>query len=73
MFVEVFADSPPHGVEYHVDALAAREFGSRHAVGIGSHQDDPINKAFERKRCDIESNSHIDAFLSHIVLHIVLC
>ena len=72
MLVKRWMDGVPKWIEYKINTFTARELGCRDKVRIPCDEHNLIHLALEAQRCDINADSHIDAFLDRGVVEIVV-
>lgn len=66
MFKEIVRYLQPQRIENEIDTLSAGEFCGRDKIAISSDQDNPIYLLLETDSGDVQTNPHVDTFLTDI-------
>lgn len=72
VLVEVGRNGIPHRIEDEVDAFPACLFCGGNEVGISCDEDDLIDLSLESQRGDVESDLHVDSFLTGVVKEVLI-
>src|SRR5882757_6590814 len=72
MLVKVRPDRGPHCVKHEIYSLTARQFCCGHKIRISGNQDQLIDLRLVGEGCNVQPDTHVDAFLSKVESKIVV-
>ncbi len=61
-----------HRIKNKIDTLSPRQLRRRNKIRIPRKQDYAIYESFESKRCNINTDFHVNTFLSHLEKDVAL-
>ncbi len=71
MLLQIICDVLPHRIEDDFHTLRSCDLDCRNEIAISSYNHHLIHKAFQRKRHQIKTKSHINTLLTHVKLQIL--
>ncbi len=72
MFQEIIGNFEPERVEYEIDSLTSSQLSRGHKVCIPCNQNNSVDLFLEADRGDIQSDPHINTFLSDVEGKIII-
>lgn len=72
MLVQIGSDGGPKWIENKIDPFSSCKFCRRHEVAVTGYENNLVHLTFKRHGSYVQTYSHVDALLTHVIVKITV-